>query len=604
MIRRHLLAGSVTFVLLAVVTVGVTALANAQQRDTADRLGLVATSLAQSLDSELTRISDLGLDIAIALRETGPVDHSGYVALLDTFDLDARYPALVGISYIQVVRRDELGNWLAAREAEPDAFALHEDAGEDLLRIIRSSYPLPRNAAAVGVDLTDRLESREVIDRALATGQPNLSQATQIVQLPEGESGAVLHLPLYPGGPPPGTPPSTLGLVLSGPAVVEAIDPLPADVHVRLLDPSSAPFPLIGEIGTAVAHGRYSELVERRPVTADPPGWVVEVRPGPGFGPSGPFQPAIVFGLAGVSIALLAGAVIAAVSSRERLASSLAAERTAELAHSNELLASTNRKLTTTNDDLRRANRSKDEFLAAVSHELRTPLTVISGFTEAMGRLPQGESRDALLVPLERNVRRLDSLVEDLLTLAGLDADALTAFVEPVLLEQAVARSTRQVSWLDGLDIEVAIEPDVHVQADPRHLQRMLACLIANAVQHGAPPITISAVIHDDVVDLRVRDHGSGIGSEDTDRLFRRFERGFDVDRSTGTGLGLSIVKGLAVLNGGSVRYEAAEPGACFVVRLSRASDPAPAEVADSPGRRDTDAIDGADHRGRQNSHG
>lgn len=246
MIRRQLLALSVTLVLLGAVAVGAIALDNAQQRDTADRLGLVATSLAQSIDSELTRIRDLGLDVAITMREVGPLDNAQYQQLLDTFDLDARYPALVGISHIEVVPRHHLDDWLADREAEPGSFALHGDAGEDLLRIIRSSHPLPRNASAVGVDLTDRLESREVIDRALATGRPSLSQATQIVQLPDGESGAVLHLPIYPDGPPPGISPGSLGLVLSGPAVVEALDPLPADVHVSLLDPASTPYPLIG----------------------------------------------------------------------------------------------------------------------------------------------------------------------------------------------------------------------------------------------------------------------------------------------------------------------------------------------------------------------
>jgi two-component system phosphate regulon sensor histidine kinase PhoR len=229
--------------------------------------------------------------------------------------------------------------------------------------------------------------------------------------------------------------------------------------------------------------------------------------------------------------------------------------------------------------DLRQADRMRRDFVANVSHELRTPLTAIQGYVEALlddDPPDEAEGRRFLEI-IDRQAKRMERLVRDLLRLARLEAGQ-----EPV---DRIAFQTETILAGVITELESAIEareqhvvPDVAPDADslvsdPGKLHDAVKNLVENAVAYAPPGtrIDLRAQREGDVVVLTVADEGPGIPEGDLARIFERFYR---VDKarsreSGGTGLGLSIVKHLVSLLGGEVKASNRPTGgAVFSIRL------------------------------------
>lgn len=222
------------------------------------------------------------------------------------------------------------------------------------------------------------------------------------------------------------------------------------------------------------------------------------------------------------------------------------------------------------------------EFVANVSHELRTPLSVIKGYVETLvdghRDLPV-EDREKFLLTIQRHTERLNSILEDLLTLSRLEsshpglkaentslAALITGVVEDVKRRPAAA----------GHELVLQLEPGVGEFAlDTLKITQVLENLIDNALKYTprGSTVVVQARPVDTGMEVCVRDNGPGIPAEDLTRIFERFYR-VDKGRSRetgGTGLGLSIVKHIVQLHGGRVWAES-EPGkgAAFFLRLPR----------------------------------
>ena len=226
----------------------------------------------------------------------------------------------------------------------------------------------------------------------------------------------------------------------------------------------------------------------------------------------------------------------------------------------------------------------RKEFVARVSHELRTPLTAILGVTQTLQR--RGESLDAeqraqFVTVAERQSRRLQRLVDDLLWSARIDANVPTAAPQPIGLPTCLDHVAATLSDLlpNGFEVDVA---DAHVRADPDHLEQILTNLLVNAVRYGAPPIAVRAVTRRGTVFLEVSDHGPGVPESFEAELFTSFSQASIGDRreAQGLGLGLSIVASLTAANAGQVRYRRHEQRTCFEVMLPAAN---PAEAVPQP---------------------
>src|SRR5438128_10054566 len=219
------------------------------------------------------------------------------------------------------------------------------------------------------------------------------------------------------------------------------------------------------------------------------------------------------------------------------------------------------------NEELRRLDQLKSEFLAMVSHELRTPLTAIIGYSRLLTRQVHGTLTSKQLEHQEaifRGAQRLSDLINDLLDVSRLEAGRVELnprpthvrhVVDQVITVVTVAAQAKQIR------IENAVPADLPlVQADPSRLQQILVNLVGNGakVSSSAGLVRVTAGRQREQVWVAVEDRGVGIPKDELARIWDPF---YQVEapmqrRHGGSGLGLAIVRRLVELHGGVVRAE------------------------------------------------
>jgi len=228
--------------------------------------------------------------------------------------------------------------------------------------------------------------------------------------------------------------------------------------------------------------------------------------------------------------------------------------------------------------------RAHTDFVANASHELRTPLAAIIGYAETLGEGPPADPATSkrFIGIIEREARRMLTLVEDLMTLSHVEAEKHDRPVEPVDLGQLAARVVAEVSSLKGKERVALVDglPGATVLADAGQIEQVLRNLIENALKYGAPdqPVEVSLDQHKDGrLVLAVQDRGPGIAPEHLPHLTRRFYR-TDPGRSRasgGTGLGLAIVKHIVERHSGELTFASTlGEGTRVTVLLPRAPSP------------------------------
>jgi PAS domain S-box-containing protein len=212
-------------------------------------------------------------------------------------------------------------------------------------------------------------------------------------------------------------------------------------------------------------------------------------------------------------------------------------------------------------DELRRANEAKDEFLGLMSHELRTPLSTIFGGARLL-RTRQSQldepSKEELLTDIEEESERLHRIVEDLLALARVQLGQQAA-VEPVLVQrlaQRVVEASRRRHPTRQIDLIAPEEVDV-VAADPTYVEQVVRNLLANALKYSPPEEAIEVRLEQNggsEVKVMVLDRGPGIPSDETEQIFDRFYRANSTAKTTrGLGMGLTVSKRLVEALSGEI---------------------------------------------------
>lgn len=218
------------------------------------------------------------------------------------------------------------------------------------------------------------------------------------------------------------------------------------------------------------------------------------------------------------------------------------------------------------------AEAMRRDFVANVSHEIRTPLTVLSGFIETLQTLPLREvERDRYLMLMAQQSQRMQTLVNDLLTLSRLEGSPFPGTNDwvstPALLVQC-DQEVRALSSLfapQGQQIEFDQGPVCEIAGVHTELYSALSNLVTNAVRYtpDAGSVKVSwRLLEDGRGEFSVKDSGPGIAPEHLPRLTERFYR---IDRSRsrdtgGTGLGLAIVKHVTQRHGAELHIES-QPG-------------------------------------------
>jgi signal transduction histidine kinase len=216
-------------------------------------------------------------------------------------------------------------------------------------------------------------------------------------------------------------------------------------------------------------------------------------------------------------------------------------------------------------------DQMKLNFVAVASHELRTPATSIYGALATLRGLDlPPETRTVLEDTLWEQTLRLRRLIEQLLDLSRLDADAINVHPQPIVLRSVLREILAGVSEsVKPETILLDVDPSLAVIADPLVLDRVVSNLVGNACRYGKTPVTVRAVQTDTYIRVSVEDKGEGIPAELVPRLFDRFERGTG---GQGSGLGLAIAKAYARAHGGDVVYEPRASGARFELMIPTSS--------------------------------
>jgi two-component system, OmpR family, phosphate regulon sensor histidine kinase PhoR len=221
---------------------------------------------------------------------------------------------------------------------------------------------------------------------------------------------------------------------------------------------------------------------------------------------------------------------------------------------------------------IERLERIRRDFLDDFSHEVRTPLAGLRSAAETLEQhdlAPETEQQLRLVV--QRQLARIERLVNDLSDLNQIESGQLVLDLRPVNLREVLDDLCVDFQGRSP-DLRFAVEgPDTVVPIDQSRAQQIFTNLLDNAAKHGGGrgEIWVEVAREDREAVVRVSDEGPGIPPHELDRIFHRFYR---VDRSRsspGTGLGLAIAKHLVALHGGSIRaWNRPEGGAAFEVRL------------------------------------
>jgi K+-sensing histidine kinase KdpD len=291
-----------------------------------------------------------------------------------------------------------------------------------------------------------------------------------------------------------------------------------------------------------------------------------------------------------------------------------------------------------TADELRRTAAARAEVLAGIVHDLRAPLTAAGGFVAVLREQEAAltpERRASLLDDASRELRRLAGIVEELLAVAAAEAGALrrsevvdvAALVRDVSQVARGLRAAKRAGAQRAGPVTVTAPGPAMVRGDAVALQRVMANLLDNAVQHTPDGTAIEVEVDrlDDEVVIRVRDHGPGTDERTLARAFDVFATDDDPDEDTGTrgdgalgteaaagtgtaterradrstavqlaarrrrgpgrGVGLHVVRTLVEAHGGSVTLRSVEPDEGTGTRAEVRLPSAPPDAASRDGQ-------------------
>ena len=232
---------------------------------------------------------------------------------------------------------------------------------------------------------------------------------------------------------------------------------------------------------------------------------------------------------------------------------------------------------------LKKLENIRRDFVANVSHEIKTPITAIKGFTETLGEgaVENPEVTSRFLGIINKHVDRLETLIEDLLSLSRIEQEVEN---DVIVLREAMIRDVLltavQVCQIKAapkrINLELSCNEHLKANINTELLEQAVVNLLDNAIKYSGEDSTVRIAARqiDDEIEIKVRDEGCGIERKHLPCLFERFYR-VDKARSRsmgGSGLGLAIVKHIVQAHRGRVTVESAPgQGSTFTIRLPNA---------------------------------
>lgn len=227
---------------------------------------------------------------------------------------------------------------------------------------------------------------------------------------------------------------------------------------------------------------------------------------------------------------------------------------------------------------LAQQEEARRQFLTTIAHELRTPLMSANGFLQIIrSRTLQGDALENALKTVERSLKEITALVNDILFLQ--EMDLILPEFQPTDLSQIileVIEAYRGMAQQQGIELQVNLLADtVQVAGDAKSLGRALAAVVDNGIKFSpnGGRVGVSLSTHEHWAEIQVQDNGVGIPAEAMPFIFDRFYHLDEVNGYLfrGAGLGLSIARQVIEQHGGEIAVESVlGQGSTFRLRLKR----------------------------------
>jgi len=257
-------------------------------------------------------------------------------------------------------------------------------------------------------------------------------------------------------------------------------------------------------------------------------------------------------------------------------------ERTLELKSTLSELEQSQKELSETLEKEKELSDLKSRFVSMASHEFRTPLSTILSSASLIEKYPTGDQRDKRMKHIYRikdNVKNLNDILEDFLSLGKLEEGLIKPRHEPVDISELIEDVIHDMNEVkkEQQKIRFSTEKIGEFMCDKHLLKNILINLLSNAIKFSKEDDTIEITTRmpGDIFILSIKDHGIGISKEDQLHLFDRFFRGKNAFNIKGTGLGLHIVmKYVQLLNGKIECLSELNRGSEFILSLPINSNP------------------------------
>jgi signal transduction histidine kinase len=252
----------------------------------------------------------------------------------------------------------------------------------------------------------------------------------------------------------------------------------------------------------------------------------------------------------------------------------------ADLDRSAKTLMKRDEELSRANDRLLRLDHAKSEFVSIAAHQLRTPLSALKWAQQMLIEGEAGpitEPQKALLMQSQESVRRMVTLVNDLLAADHLEYGKVAYMMKPASVEETLELTVKEIQPL-ATEHHVTLDIDIGAKRTTSHIDQerikeAFLNILNNAIKYTPEggTVTIRANYGMGRILLTIADTGIGIPMADRDRLFEKFVRMENAKKvdANGSGLGLFIVKKVIDAHGGKIWFDSVEgQGTTFYIEL------------------------------------
>ncbi len=234
------------------------------------------------------------------------------------------------------------------------------------------------------------------------------------------------------------------------------------------------------------------------------------------------------------------------------------------------------------NQELKNLNLSKDKFLSVISHDLRNPLTSLLASSEQLIRTsatitPKGLK--TLADVIHKTSNKILHQLNDLVEWAKKQREKTAFNPERLHLAETISESLELLkanAIQKNIALENNITEDIYVSADPPMLRSILQNIVTNAIKYTpdrGDPVRVTAEIREDMVEISVEDHGTGMPEKTKNMLFSQLDSAsmLGTNQEPGSGLGLLLVRDFVVQHGGRISVDSEEgKGTCFRFTVPR----------------------------------